>query len=265
MAGSSNDPRHEIPARSDYGHGCYRRTILVEAAAGEVRGELADDFHHFAVRVRHDDAAVCEIDGEPVRVPWTTCPGALTPLRRMEGVALELPLLELLRHSPAREQCTHWHDLACLAIAHAARAARGGPAARRYDFAMPDREGRATTCSLARDEEPCARWHLEGMQIVEADDASFAGLKIGTAPFREHLARITDPEALEAAWVLQRAFFIGLGRQHDFERMPTAEVFGAMVGGSCHTYSPERMASGERIRGTVRDFTDRPGDVLERS
>ncbi len=258
------DDRARIPARADYGGGVYRRAIVVEAAPGEARGELADDFHHFAVRVGHDGAHVREIEGEPVRVPWTTCPGALAPLRRMEGAALSLPLLELVRHTPAREQCTHWHDVACLAIAHAARAARGGPASRRYDVAMPDRIDRTTTCTLERDGERAAEWRLEGMKIVEASAGSFAGLTIGTAAFRAHLAGLADPDAIEAAWVLQRAFFIGLGRQHDFEAMPTAEGFGAMVGGSCHTYSPERMAEGLRNRGTVRDFTDRPGDVLDR-
>ncbi|HKJ24475.1 MAG TPA: hypothetical protein VKB65_06610, partial [Myxococcota bacterium] len=94
------------PTRADFGGGCYRRRILLEAEGAEARGELADDFHHFAVRLRHDDARVVEVRGEDVRVPWVTCPGALAPLRRMEGVALSRTLPGILRHTDAREQCT---------------------------------------------------------------------------------------------------------------------------------------------------------------
>ncbi len=252
---SPNDTRPTIPARADYGGGCYRRAIALEAAPGEVRGELADDFHHFAVRITHGEGLVRSVGGEPIRVPWTTCPSALVPLRRLEGAAISLPLRELTRLTPAREQCTHWYDLACLAIAHAARVERGGEETRRYDVEMPDRVDRITTCALSCDDTPQLRWRIEGMRISDADGPTFLGTTIGRRDFRSRLDTLTDPDAFEAAWILQRACFIGLGRQHDFEAMQTAEAFGAMVGGSCHTYSPQHMAAGLRNTGTVRDFS----------
>lgn len=252
-----------IPARADYGAGCYRRAIRLEAESGIVRGELADDFHHFAVTLRHDGERVTAIEGEPVRVPWTTCPGALAPLRRMQGILLDLSLREVTRHTPARAQCTHWHDLACLAIAHAGRFERADAPLRRYDFAMPDRVERTTRCTLLRDGEPVTAWRVTGMQIAEADDPALEGLRIGTRPFREALALSTG-DAFEARWVLQRAFFIGLGRQHDFEAMQTATEFATHVGGACHTYSDAHMHEAQRHAGTVRDFSDAPEAVLRR-
>ncbi len=237
---------------------------MLEAGEGVARGELADDFHHFVATVHHDGERVTRVDGKPVRVPWTTCPGALAPLRRMEGVDLSLPLLDLTRHTPAREQCTHWHDVACLAIAHARRFAKGGPAARRYDFAMPDRVERVTRCTLHVDGAPGPWWRVEGLSITEADDDAFVGLKIGTRPFRERLAALGDADRAEATWVLQRALFIGLGRQPDFESMQTAAEFATHVGGACHTYSEARMHEGRRHRGSVRDFTHHPDRVLDR-
>ena len=75
---------------------------------------LGDDFHHFAVAIAHDGARVTAIEGEPRRIPWTTCPGALVPLQAMKGAPLGDPILNLTRHAPAKAQCTHLHDLTCL-------------------------------------------------------------------------------------------------------------------------------------------------------
>ena len=76
----------KVPVRSEYGTGCYRRSIVLKADGIEVRGELDDDFHHFGVRLLHDEQRAVKIDGEEIRVSWTTCPGAVAALRRMEGV-----------------------------------------------------------------------------------------------------------------------------------------------------------------------------------
>jgi len=250
-----------VPPRSDYGTGCYRRAIRVRCEGDAVVGDLADDFHHFAVRVRHDGAAVTEVSGDGVRVPWTTCPGALEPLRRMEGVALSQPLLQLVRHTPAREQCTHWHDVACLAIVHAWRALRGGNPVRRYDVELADRVDGETPCAIRRDERPLFVWRVRGLQIVDGAGSAFTGLQIGRPEFREALATQSDPDLQEAIWVLYRAAFIGLGRRWDFDQLKTAAEFSSLAG-ACHTFSPERMADARRIRGTVRDFTERPDALL---
>lgn len=252
----------ELPVRGDYGGGCYRRGILLHAEPGALRGELADDFHHFAVRIRHDGDAVLEVRGEDVRVPWTTCPGALEPLRRMQGSRFSASLFELLRHTSPREQCTHLHDLACLAIAHGARAGTGQ---RRYDIAVPDRVDGATRASLACDGRERLAWRVEGAKVVEGSPERCTGLRIRGSGFKEFLRAESDPEIAEAAWILQRALFIALGRQHDFDRMLTAEAFAAIVGSACHTFAPGRVANARRMRGSVREFSSAPERVFERS
>ena len=165
--------RETLPLRDDYGSGCYRRCIVLEADGDTVRGELADDFHHFGVSLRHDGERALEVVGEDVRVPWTTCPGALEPLRRMEGAPLSRAVRDLLRHTSAREQCTHLHDLACLAVAHAARAAAGGAAMRRYDAEVPDRVGDETHSVLRRDGAVLLR--LRSQPRRRGGDQRFAG------------------------------------------------------------------------------------------
>ncbi len=253
-----------IGGRSGYGGGCYRRRIELRATGDEVRGELGDDFHHFAVVVRHDDAKVTSVAPEAIRVPWTTCPGALAPLERMRDAALASPLLDITRHTPAKAQCTHLHDLTCLAIAHAARAG-GETHARRYDVAVPDRVDRRSRCTLVRDGDEVLTWELEGLRIRTSSAAAFDGLQIGSKPFREAMRGAGSADETEAAWILQRAIFIGLGRQHDFDAMPTPRSFAQEVGGSCHAFAADRIDEGARQLGNVHDFTDDADALLSRA
>jgi hypothetical protein len=254
-----------LPTRDDFGRGCYRRAIVLEADGREVRGELADDFHHFAVRLRHDGERTVEVHGEDVRVPWTTCPGAVAPLRRMEGAPLGASLPALLRHTDARAQCTHLHDLACLAVAHGARHEAGGAPRRRYDVAVPDRRAGATEARLERDGVLVASWTLRGAALEAATPAALEGMPLRGAAFHRFLRGLADAELAEAVWVLQRAVFIAMGRQWDFDRMEGAWRFADLVGASCHTFDPARLAEARRVRGTVRDFSDAPERVLDRS
>ncbi len=253
-----------VPVRAGYGKGCYRRRIVLEADGPEVRGELADDFHHFAVRLLHDGTSAVSVDGEDVRVPWTTCPGAVEPLHRMEGVSLSAPLSQLLRHTDARAQCTHLHDVACLAIRHAGRVAAGGEPRRRYDATIPDRVDGSATVELARDGEVLLRWQVRASTVIESTPDSFAGLGLSGSAFHRFCAAQLDAELAEAAWVLQRAVFIGLGRRHDFEEIHEASTFAPIVGAACHTFDAKRLADAKRVYGSLRDFTDSPQRILDR-
>lgn len=253
-----------LPARKDYGGGCYRRSIRTWARDDEVTGELADDFHHFAVRLRHDGERIVAVEGEDVRVPWTTCPGAVAPLRQMAGARIAAGLLALQAHTPARTQCTHLHDLACLAAAHAWRARGGGAASRRLDVAVPDRAAGVTRASLSCDGVVRLEWEVRGSRVVGCAPGDFAGASLAGREFAERLASLGDPDAVEAAFVLRRALFIATGRRHDFEAMERASEFAPVVGAACHTFAPERVDEARRVHGTVRDFSDSARAIFER-
>ncbi|MGB0621492.1 MAG: hypothetical protein ACPGVZ_18690 [Myxococcota bacterium] len=248
--------------RRAYGTGCYRRRIELTATDTEARGELGDDFHHFTVEIAHDGERVTAIAGDPRRIPWTTCPGALAPLQQMKEARLGASVLDLVRHTPPKAQCTHLHDLSCLTIAHAGRVVSGGAAERRYDVVVPDRVERRAKCHVEVDGTEVLRWSLEGLRILSASDEDFETLSIGSKPFREVLASRSTPDAIEAAWILQRAVFIGLGRQHDFDAMKTAREFAGEVGGGCHAFAPERLDQGLRVLGNAHDFSDGPDTIL---
>ena len=265
--------RPSLPARSDYGSGTYRRRIHLRGQGGHIRGELADDFHHFVVELKVGakaeadvkDALVLDIRGEDVRVPWTTCPGAVAPLRKMIGAKVSSPLAEIARHTPGREQCTHLHDLACLAIAHAGRLrAPVGSGDRVYDVALPDRLKGKTTPSIRCDGQIVHEWFVEGNRIVEANPNSFSDRPLAGRAFQETLGSLGDADLSEAAWILQRAVFVGTGRRHDFERMSDATHFAPVVGAACHSFAEERVRDAKKIAGTVRDYSESPERIFDR-
>ena len=254
----------EIPMRPDYGRGSYRRCIVLETVGDGVRGELADDFHHFAVTVEHDGRAVTAARGEGIRVPWTTCPGAIPALRALVGAPLSDSFLETLRYADPRAQCTHLYDLACLAVCHARRAQEGGAGRRRYDVTLPDRRSGGSRPTLLRDGELVLDWQILGSEIAEATPEVFAGLSLGGTPFHRFVMRELDADLAEAALVMRRAIFIGLGRRYAFDGMSEARMFAPVVGAACHTFDEARVGEAKRVLGTVRDFHDQPERILER-
>src|SRR3954453_19153948 len=112
------------------------RVETIDASTG--RGDMEDDFHRFGIPLHHDGELVTEVVGEGTRYPWTTCPGAVEPLRALSGAPLTTRLSALGEYAPARQNCTHLFDLTGLAVAHAAR---GNATTRVYDVAIPDRDG----------------------------------------------------------------------------------------------------------------------------
>ena len=106
------------PTNPDYGDGLYRRRIRLTALDREVTGELEDDCHGFRVRVSHDGAAVTDISADTLRVPLTTCSGAIRPLRALVGTRLHTPPPAIVAAVDPRANCTHLYDLTLLAIAH---------------------------------------------------------------------------------------------------------------------------------------------------
>jgi len=255
-----------VPLRSDYGHGSYRRCIVLEAGPGRARGELADDFHHFAATLDHDGAAVTAVRGEAIRVPWTTCPGAVDPLRHLVGAPLRADASAVARHADPRLQCTHLYDAACLAVACAARQAATGDASarRRYDFTLPDRRDGRTRPTLLRDGRPLLAWTVAGLAVEDAEPAVFGGRALMGAGWHALVDSLEDPDLAEAAFVMRRAVFIGLGRQYDFERIPRASAFAPVVGAACHTFGAGRVDEALRVAGSVRDFHDAPERILDR-
>jgi hypothetical protein len=246
-----------------YGEGVFRRRIrLVRKGPGDVVGELEDDFHHFRVRLRHDDAHVIHAVGESPRSPWATCADGNRRIGEIDGMALSPDATAIGAVADARLHCTHTFDLAGMCVAHAWRQVHGaGRAVRQYDCDVPDRfgDGRpGVECRM--DGEPLLAWTMDGTTITGPEP--FAGVSLGAGFLRfcrEHL----DADRVEAAVALRRAVYISAGRTQQHDWFATAgEVQGALEG-TCHTYQPGIVEVSFRRRGTQLDFTDHADVLLE--
>jgi hypothetical protein len=222
-----------------------------------IRGDMEDDFHHFGVTLRHDAHRVVEVAGDAARYPWTTCPSAVEPLRELAGAPLSTRLSTLGDYAPARQNCTHLFDLAGLAVAHAARGIEG---TRTYDVAIPDRDGKDTQPELWRDGRLLLRWSVVGRTLVGPAPFENVELRGGFIAWAEETL---DADTAEAASVLRRACDISFGRAIDLDVFVTAEMLGAPVRGTCHSFQPGTIEHAVRVKGQTRDFTSDPGALLQ--
>jgi hypothetical protein len=222
-----------------------------------VVGELADDAQHFRVRMRHDRERVVSIDGDAVRHPWSTCPEALRPLRKLEGMALSPRCTAVGDLANARHHCTHWFDLAGLAIAHAAT----GRVSREYRCAVwgsVEEDGHAT---LERDGEPLLAWRLHRMTIL--GEAPFDGRAL-QGGFQDWAEDNLEPDLAEAAIVLRRACSISPVRFFELDQFKVASDVQPVTG-QCYTYTEGTAQRARRQHGSRRDYTDNPEALLASS
>lgn len=257
-AGRSNDDGQALiaPLNRDYGSGCYRRAIrLVPTAPHCLEAALEDDAHAFALTLQHDGVRVTAIEGRAVRFPLSTCNGAVAPLRALVGALLSGTRPELNAHADPRANCTHLHDLALLAIGHAARA----ESACRYEICIPDaREGR-TLATLERDGVRLLGWEmLEGVIEKPALYAGQAALGGFSSWARDNL----EPQELEHALMLQRGCMVARSRRYDMDAGGRQSALLHGMHAVCYSYGPGRVEHAYGVPGSRLDFTDAAEELL---
>ena len=237
----------------------YRRRIRVHTAEpGVVVSELEDDFHHFVVTLRHDGERVISSENVSHRWPWSTCPDAAEPLRKLAGMPLSRRFTAAGTWTDPKQNCTHQFDTACHAITHAA----AGRDERVYDLEIPrrDPESGETDVRLWVDGEPRLAWKINWSGI-DNPPPPFDG-----APWRGGFMRWADatlPEDdAECAIALRRACDIGMGRGMDLDGIPVADQLPQTMGGICHTMQPGVVAVAFRHVGSIRDFARDPDRLL---
>jgi hypothetical protein len=250
--------------------GILRRRIRVVSADGVARGAVEDDFHHFEVRITHDNETVQDIVGAAWRRPWDTCAGAADDgiIGRLRGVPLGTDMMRRKGLPDPLQQCTHLYEVALLAIA---QAARGG--SRTYDIAVPTRAGRTlfpkidmegcihanpagvdghTTATLHRDGELLLEWTIEGEMIVAPP--RFAGTR------QRDLSRWiaehdVDDDCAEAIKVLRRGLHVSGGRIQPTREIPSAAFQRSARGIACFTFQPRNAPLAWRRDEDLLDFT----------
>jgi hypothetical protein len=223
----------------------FRRRFRVTAGPGWVRSAVEDDYHCMQVTLRHRDGIVITVEPVIFRAPWTTCPGAAAQLQAtFSGVSLE----GFAFRGEKSENCTHLHDLALLAAAHAHDAE---PLV--YDILVSDAVDNRRRSELRRNGTRLLHWVERNGSLVEP--AALAGLRLDQ--LRAWIDSL-DTAGQEAArllrWgaILAHGRAIPLERQSDARRMPP----------NCYTFQPQRVASASRC-GEIRDFSQGQAQPLE--
>lgn len=217
----------------------YRRRILIEPGAYSVSAELEDDYHRMVVTLAHADGVVTAVDSQMKRAPWTGCPGAMAQLRE---TFLGQPLAGFARRGEKTRNCTHLHDLALFAAAHAAAA---GPVA--YDMHVTDPVAGRREARLDRDGAAVFRWVLENDRFVSPDTLAGRGLY----ELNDWIAGL-DRDTAEAARILRWAAIVALGRGMD---MPAGMPATEWPLGSCYNFQPGRADTSTRVPGADIDWS----------
>ena len=216
----------------------FRRRFRITPEARSVRAEVEDDFHCMSVTIHHDGVVATQVEPAMTRGPWNTCPGAIAVLEAtFTGVALRA----FVKRGEKRSNCTHLHDLALLAAAHAFDTRR-----LIYDILVSDPVDGIRTAELRRNGTPVLGWTEAQGKLIEP--AEVAGLSLDKLnPWIGSLG----PQQQEAARLLRWGTMIAhgrsmmLGSQSDATHMPT---------GNCYTFKPERMAVAKHT-GQIREFS----------
>lgn len=216
----------------------FRRRIVVEVRDGAALAMLEDDIHCLGLILRHDGMRVTAVEPQFDRLPWDTCPGAQAKLvETFSG----LPLTEVTARRDKKQNCTHFHDLAVLAAAHA-----GEPGQVIFDIAASDPVAGERILEIRRNGALLHRWLEQGGSF--AAPAAIAGKTLFT--LRDWIAGLNGLDQ-EAARLLQWAAIVAHARTIPLEQQSVASE----ISPNCYTFQPERAAHAIR-NGERRDFSD---------
>jgi hypothetical protein len=224
----------------------FRRRFRATNGPGWAQCEFEDDYHRMVVTIAHEGGVATAVSSEMPRSPWTTCPGASLQLAQtFTGAALA--------QFPARGEkaanCTHLHDLALLAAAHAFDEA---PLV--YDVLVSDPVDGERHAEIRRDGVTLMHWVEARRRIVKP--AEIAGKEL--MELRDWIKSL-DPARQEAARMLRWAAIMSYGRglpsgglSDDPWRRPM---------GRCYTFSAGMVEKARPI-GEVLDFSRGERELL---
>jgi len=223
----------------------FRRRFRVTTGAGWVRSEVEDDYHCMGVTLRHAHGVVTAVEPQMQRAPWSTCPGAVAQLQQtFSGVALK----DFVARGEKPANCTHLHDLALLAAAHAADAE---PLV--FDILVSDPVDGRRRAELRRNGETVLDWIEEQGRLQQP--AELAGRRLDELrSWIDTLDSRRQEEARLLRWgaIIAHGRMIPLERQSDARRMPP----------NCYSFQPQRAAEARRV-GVIRDFSQGTAQPLD--
>lgn len=214
----------------------FHRHIRIVPNDGEVSAWVEDDYHHMGVTLHHVGGRVTAVKAELVRAPWTTCPGAVAKLEETFAGAW---LPEAVAFGEKKQNCTHLHDMAGLAAAHA-----GDSAPTLYRVTATDACDGERILRVTRNGECVHHWvERDNRLTAPAELAGKSLFEIG-----DWLARLGAAEQ-EAARILRWGSIVAHGRAIPIENQSDA----SRIPPNCYTFQPGRKERARRV-GEIVDF-----------
>lgn len=252
----------KYPLNPSFGQGIFRRRLRLQKGQDQqglfVLGEMEDCNHAFQCKVYHDGNTVLDIQPQHKRIPLSTCDGAGKLLLELIGSPLGLDAKQQYSLINPIKHCTHWLDLTLLCIQQATR----DEDYRDYLIDVPDETNHPTTVSISRNGELIHRWQIHNWIIQQPEQLAGNTLYKGFAAWTNHVYS-HDADLLEAAFVLQKGYFVSRARQFDINKLAGEPANRhAVMQGACYSYSEPQVSKAVRTAGTVRDFTDCPEQLL---
>jgi Protein of unknown function (DUF2889) len=193
---------------------------------------LRDGIHDMAVGLEHDGHKITKVRGRASRVPWSTCPEAISQLDAFIGTRLSANSLDVAPGFNKRAQCTHLSDLAHFAFMQLSR-----QGTRIYRVEVKPAVGYSDgsiEAEIQRNGRQILKWRLIDGGIVEP--ALFRGYRLDArASLPADCAN--DDDLFEAIMMLRRATLIFRGRARIGEEMIDAAKLTWMTG-VCYTFQP---------------------------
>lgn len=241
----------------DYGTGVLRRGIRLSNRRGEIIAELEDSIHAFRLRILHDNRRILSLLADPIRYPFDTCPSAVAQLNALVGQSLAMDAGDCRQLLDPGNNCTHLYDLALLALAQWQR----GGVDRVYAASIPDEVAAGTDIELSCNGEILFQWRVKGHLIVTPGHLAGQPMMRG---FYRWASTEYAGERLEAALILQRAYFVAQARRSDYlnagGRLAVADN---MPEGACYTYNSGVVEKAVHTAGMGRDFSSTPEQLLK--
>ena len=251
----------DIPLNPDFGNGIFRRRIRLQGLSlpdkrGKVIAELEDCNHGFRSTVFHDSKQVTAIEAEALRIPLSTCAGALNPIQALVGTKLNADTLSISRQVNPRANCTHLYDLTVLAIHHCQR----GETLRQFDVSIPDEKDGPTEVTVTLNGEPLLNWTIANWFVVSEGKAKGRSLGKG---FSKWASELYSGDEQEAVFILQKGYFVSGARRFDIQQLEGLSVTELSdMAGVCYSYTPGVVEGAVRTTGNIRDFTHTPEQLL---
>lgn len=254
----------EYPLNPNFGNGTFYRRLRLQkgedSSGSFVLGEVEDCNHGFISKVYYRDNIVTNIQAEDRRTPFDTCNGAFARLQELIGSPLGQSVKEQLQQLNPSRHCTHWLDLTLLCMQQACR----DEAMRDYLVDIPDEKpGQATTATIRLNGDIVHSWQVKDWQVLAPKELAENTLYKGFARWANNMFG-DDETALEAAYILQKGYFVSGARPMDLNKLAgePAKQHAIMLG-ACYTYSEPVVSEARRTANSVRDFSNCEEQLLK--